>query len=297
MKAIHTQNKGIPSSKVWIPAFAERNKIRNNGDGQMSATRSTETSEGPRVLVVDDNLMSRKVIAYRLTQDGYEVAMASDGAEALDLVHAGGINLIFLDLFMTGMGGMEVLASLKSDAQYADIPVVVISGVEEADAVTKCLDAGASEFLHKPVMASTLREIVSDLIGPPAGDTAALEAVEPASADLPLLDPAFVAQLEKDYGNETTKNFIDRFESLAPGQKQAIAEAAEAGELEEWRRAANGLKGGARTLGLNRLAATCRDIERACTNGQAADAQEATRVLDDILENSLASLQSYAQQL
>jgi CheY-like chemotaxis protein len=67
------------------------------------ANQDTSDAGGPRILVVDDNAMSRKVIAYRLQKDGYDVAAAASGPEALALVENGLVDLIFLDLVMEGM--------------------------------------------------------------------------------------------------------------------------------------------------------------------------------------------------
>ena len=181
---------------------------------------SDSSNEGAaRMLVVDDNLMSRKAIAYRLSQAGHSVETAASGSEALEMLQRAPAELIFLDLLMEGMSGIEVLDRLKGDPRLQAIPVVVVSGVEDAASVDACLAAGASDFLHKPVMAGTLRDIVSDLLGPRAGvaGEAAAEAAEPDSGSLPALDPGYIAQLRRDYGDETASSFIARFEDLAPG--------------------------------------------------------------------------------
>lgn len=124
-----------------------------------------EEKSTKHVLVVDDNLMSRKIIILRLEQDGYVTSAANSGAEALEIVERENVDLILLDLLMEGLSGLDVLNTLKGDDRFKDIPVVIVSGVEEVDAVQNCLNAGASDFLEKPVKAELLKEVVGDLIG------------------------------------------------------------------------------------------------------------------------------------
>lgn len=251
------------------------------------------------VLVVDDNVMSRTVIKRRLTRDGYGVILASSGIEALLAVSREPVDLIFLDLVMDGMSGMEVLTSLKDDARYRDIPVVIISGLDDGETAATVMAAGASDFLHKPVMAAALRETVIDLLGgAPAVVSRAVEGAVAAGnkasiEDTPIFDPVYIEQLATDYGNETTADFIAQFEDLAPGQRDAIAAARELRDAKAWNRAAHDLKGGARALGLARLAAICRDIEWACTEGRMDDAGKSSDALNEHFDQALKGLRDY----
>lgn len=233
------------------------------------------------------------MIVLRLEQAGYATATAESGAEALAIVASDPVDLIFLDLIMEGMSGLEVLGTLKSKNQYQDIPVVIVSGVEDAGAVDQCLAAGAADFLHKPVKAETLREVATDWLGAPANnDTAPDTAAGPDLAELSVFDPSFIAQLSSDYGDKTAAEFISRFESLAPGQRDKIA--ASSSDLNVCRRAASGLKGGARSLGLTRLAGACRDIERGCAEDNAQATTTAISALDEHLNQALQALRDHA---
>lgn len=256
-----------------------------------------------QVLVVDDNVMSRAIIERRLSRDGYDVVLASSGTEALSVVEREPVKLIFLDLVMDGMGGMEVLETLKADARYRNIPVVIISGLDDADAVADCKAAGASNFLFKPVMAATLQETVTDLLG--TASAAASGSVEKTVAagtetsveDIPIFEPVYIEQLKKDYGEETTIGFITQFEDLAPGQKDAIAKARKSSDVKAWNHAAHDLKGASMALGLTRLAAICRDIERACVDGRMADADKYSDAMNEHFKRALRVLRDYAETL
>ncbi len=246
------------------------------------------TTESTRILVVDDNEMSRNVIRYRLMKEGLDVVPLASGEEALQAVDEGSVGLIFLDLLMEGLSGLDVLARLKADDEHRDIPVVVVSGVEDTTAPAESLAAGAADFLPKPVKAATLMEIVSDLLGP---SDAQIDSHAPNPAALPVLDPAAIDQLSSDYGADKAQEFVFRFRELAPDQLEAVIEVAQAADgTDHWRRGASALKGSARTIGLMRLATTCRVVERALDDNRLDDAIAATGALEGELDTALAAL-------
>jgi adenylate cyclase len=102
-----------------------------------------------RILVVDDNAANRDVLSRRLLRDGHQVTTAEDGAAALALVK-NGFDLVLLDLMMPGLSGFEVLTRLKSDELTRDIPVIMISALDELDSTVRCIEAGAEDYLPKP---------------------------------------------------------------------------------------------------------------------------------------------------
>ncbi len=109
-----------------------------------------EAKRSSRILVVDDNASNRDVLDRRLTREGHKVVTATSGASALELVSMGEFDLILLDLMMPGISGFEVLRRLKSSEQTKDIPVIVISALDEVDSVVRCIEAGAEDYLSKP---------------------------------------------------------------------------------------------------------------------------------------------------
>ncbi len=114
------------------------------GDG------ATEAAETGAILVVDDNASNRDLLARRLRRDGHRVAAAGDGRQALSMVEAGDFDLVLLDVMMPAMNGFEVLTRLKADTRLREIPVVMISALDEMDSVIRCIEAGAEDYLPKP---------------------------------------------------------------------------------------------------------------------------------------------------
>jgi adenylate cyclase len=109
-----------------------------------------EAVASSRILVVDDNASNRDVLQRRLAREGHQVAVAENGASALALVAAAEFDLILLDLIMPEMSGFEVLRRLKSADRTRDVPVIVISALDELDSVVRCIEAGAEDYLSKP---------------------------------------------------------------------------------------------------------------------------------------------------
>src|SRR5580692_9709506 len=109
-----------------------------------------ETMQASAILVVDDNAANRDVLERRLTREGHTVVTAATGAAALALVAEREFDLVLLDLIMPEMSGFEVLRRLKATDRTKDIPVIIISALDEIDSVVRCIEAGAEDYLSKP---------------------------------------------------------------------------------------------------------------------------------------------------
>jgi len=109
------------------------------------------------ILVVDDQESNRDLLSRRLRRDGHVVTTAANGEEALRLVEEGTFDLILLDLLMPGLSGYDVLGRLKSDPRYRDIPIIMISALDEIDSVARCIEAGAEDYMPKPFNPVLLR--------------------------------------------------------------------------------------------------------------------------------------------
>src|SRR5437763_2362592 len=111
------------------------------------------------ILVVDDDAMSRRVLAQLLTAAGYKCRVCKDGSEALEILHAAPPTLLLLDFDMPGLNGAELLKRLRSDRNpaVARIPTIMLTAHGSEKSEVSCLQAGADDFVTKPVNASVLR--------------------------------------------------------------------------------------------------------------------------------------------
>jgi two-component system cell cycle response regulator len=117
-----------------------------------------------RVLVVDDILSNVKLLEARLTSEYFEVVTAFSGAEALEKIEACDPDIILLDVMMPGMDGFECCRRIKANPKTAHIPVVMVTALDQPSDRVAGLDAGADDFLTKPVDDAALFARVRSLV-------------------------------------------------------------------------------------------------------------------------------------
>jgi adenylate cyclase len=118
---------------------------------------SPGSAQTGKLLVVDDNRVNRLLLGRALEQLGHTVTFAENGREALEALRRQRVDLILLDIEMPEMDGYQALAALAADPHLRDIPVVMMSSVEEVDSVARCIEMGAEDYLFKPVNPVLLR--------------------------------------------------------------------------------------------------------------------------------------------
>lgn len=101
------------------------------------------------VLVVDDHVTNRMKLSLAVKGLGYVTETAENGAQALEKLRAGSFDLVLLDILMPEMDGYQVLEHIKNDPDLRDIPVIVISALDEMESVVACIELGAEDHLPK----------------------------------------------------------------------------------------------------------------------------------------------------
>ena len=116
------------------------------------------------ILIVDDEPQNRKLLEALLKPEGYATATAGTGEEALTAVHRHPPDLVLLDVMMPGMDGYQVARALKGHATTSNIPIIMVTAQTDRSALFQGLDAGAEEFLTKPVNRAELWLRVRNLL-------------------------------------------------------------------------------------------------------------------------------------
>ena len=110
-----------------------------------------EQEKTPTILVVDDNQQNLELLQAYLEDIDCRTIPAHDGAEALEIISGGAPDLILLDVMMPKMSGFEVCKKIKNNPQTCDIPVIMVTALNEFGDIERGLDSGTDDFLSKPV--------------------------------------------------------------------------------------------------------------------------------------------------
>jgi adenylate cyclase len=149
-----------PSREDSRKAIAPKTGLaRRLGDGALEMTMDGVRllGDGALILVVDDAESNRELLARHLTRLGHRVVNAATGAEAIELVEQMKFDLVLLDLILPDISGYDVLRHLKQRDGLRNIPVLIISAINDEDDIARCIEAGAEDYLSKPINPVILR--------------------------------------------------------------------------------------------------------------------------------------------
>jgi CheY-like chemotaxis protein len=121
----------------------------------------------PKILIVEDNEMNRDMLSRRLARQGFEVALAVDGKQGVEMASSEKPDLILMDMSLPIMNGWEATEKVKSNPATKNIPVIALTAHAMAEDKEKCIAAGCNDFDTKPVDLPRLLEKIKALL--PAG--------------------------------------------------------------------------------------------------------------------------------
>lgn len=118
-----------------------------------------ETAPGT-VLVVDDVEANRDLLSRRLQRQGHSVAVAENGQRALEMIRAQPFDLVLLDIMMPEMDGYETIRAIRELEPFRSLPIIALTAKAMKGDRQKCLEAGASDYLAKPVSSDQLQSML-----------------------------------------------------------------------------------------------------------------------------------------
>jgi adenylate cyclase len=130
-----------------------------------AAPGSRLQTPGGLILVIDDNDSNLDMLSRRLARAGHLVATAHNGPRGLELLREHPFDLVLLDVTMSEMDGFQVLQHLKDDAVLRHLPVIMLSAFDELARVVRCIEAGADDYLSKPINATLLNARIAACLG------------------------------------------------------------------------------------------------------------------------------------
>ena len=119
-----------------------------------------------KILIVEDNEMNRDMLSRRLTRKGYEIEMAVDGQEGLNMMRSWTPDLVLMDMGLPVLDGWEATSQAKADTELSSIPIIALTAHAMEEDRQKALAAGADDFDTKPVnLAGLIEKIEKQLNG------------------------------------------------------------------------------------------------------------------------------------
>lgn len=116
------------------------------------------------ILIAEDSASVRKFITLALKIKGYNIISAIDGMEALEKLPNNNIDLVITDLNMPKIDGIKLIKNLRSDEQYKNIPIIILTSLSDEEDINKGMEAGANSYLIKPFNTKKIQYEVSKFI-------------------------------------------------------------------------------------------------------------------------------------
>lgn len=237
-----------------------------------------------RILLCDDNAINQKVAVRILQQLGYEPDLAVHGREALEALERKPYDLIFMDVMMPEMDGLEATRAIREfqkaggKANYnARIVIVAMTAQAMQGDREKCLAAGMDDYLAKPIRPKDVRTVIERWV-PELGSSAPAQPALPPVAAAPDSEASPV-EMDRlmDLGGgdaESLCELVELYFKQTLGQLAQLETAVQADKAEEVRQVAHSCAGASATLGMTRLVPLLRELERQGKTGRLSNAQQ-----------------------
>jgi len=239
-----------------------------------------------QILLCDDNSINQKVATRILQQIGYKPDVVGNGLEALDAIEKKKYDLVFMDVMMPEMDGLEATREIRKRQKAAVLEnyksrIIIIAMTAQAmqGDREKCLAAGMDDYLAKPIRPGDVSGMITKWAAPEAGAPAKSAPATAASptADAPPIEMDRLAELA-DGDKDTLRELVELFTKQTTRQLSQLEAAVRANKAEEVRHLAHSCKGASATMGMAPLAAIFFELEKM---GRAAALDGAEKLVAD----------------
>jgi len=263
-----------------------------------------------KILLAEDNPVNQEVIGEVLTRAGHSVELAEDGEKALDALTGNEhFDLVLLDMNMPEVSGLDVLKQFRFIDTSGNTPVVILSADAMPETIRQCREAGANDYLTKPVEIALLLQTVANYGNtkpapfpgrPELRDVSAekqKQPVEPGDEE-DILDADMLQELVWICGSPTKlTEFIELFETSAAAHIANLKSAAQSGDSRAFFRAAHALKGSASTMGLRQVTEPYNSIEAQQTSLSRDQLRQYAEQFEAIYLNGCRALRAFAADM
>lgn len=248
-----------------------------------------------KILLAEDNDINRLLASKIFATMGYKVDTAVNGREALQMVKAGKFDLVFMDVQMPEMDGMETSRAIRAEVPKDKQPVIIAMTAFASDEDREmCMSAGMDDFISKPVVG----EDMANMIRKWKRKQTVTRPVQSVGSETVLVDQDAIKRL-LDIGRQTDPGFLqqvlDMFSAQAPALINEIIKSHEQGKNDAMWQSAHKLKGTSLNIGARRLGELCRRLEVQGRSGEMNGLEEIVSQLDFVYKETLKELKNLFQ--
>jgi PAS domain S-box-containing protein len=286
ISVVSTPGLGSTFSFTFIADQIAVNQVTKKQDEQVFVRQFIETS--PKVLLVDDNDINRKVALSILRKSGCEAHEASSGFEAIELVNKNNYDLIFMDIQMPNLDGIETTKILREIPNKVIPAIVAMTAYSMEEDRAAFIDQGLDDYVPKPIKANDLINTVKKWLHfePQQVTTEVFnELTEQLTINQNTLN-----HLHKYGGKELIQTVLDDFDTEVTEQAEMLVEHLKNNEYQELKGILHTLKGNAGTLGIEKLSKCAADMEKSIKENKF---ESLPTLLDHLLSNLTEFKESY----
>jgi len=256
-------------------------------------------SQGPKVLVAEDNATNRKIIAQILEYGGFAVTLATTGPHAVEALKQQAFDVVILDKHMPGMSGMEVAKRYLEMQGDNAAPMIMLTAEATTEAMEECKAAGMKAFLTKPIDPEMLFETIGALTGAThktsdeARDAAPGTTTDTPHSDQPVLDVAVLEELAAHaYSPSFVADIVDSVESDLGDLVERLESAVRNEDWSEVAEIRHAIEGTARGSGATAIVDLIGNLQE-LAQLNASDRQERVATLRRCVENTLLAMRRF----
>lgn len=277
-------------SRFWIALPLE---TVGAAEPEASMTHPTlEPAPGGKVLLVEDNPVNQQVAVAMLERHGCTVSVADSGEKALEVAGRETFDMIFMDVQMPGMDGLETTRRLRSIGGWlAEVPIVAMTAGGPGAERERCLVTGMSGYLAKPLRRAELAAVLQQGLSGKEQVECAEERVGAA-----MLDEEVLGELRESLGLEVLSALFAVHREQMQQHTESLEQAFEQGDLSALAARAHRLKGESGSLGGCRVAESARRLELAARHERHDEAAVELRILQASIPLTLEALENWLQE-
>jgi signal transduction histidine kinase/DNA-binding response OmpR family regulator len=247
------------------------------------------------IIVAEDNLINQKLIQRMLRSMGYEPTIVGTGLEAVSSLEHASFDLVFMDVQMPEMDGLEATQKIRQTFGPGGGPrIVAMTAFALAGDKEKCIQAGMDDYLSKPFVADQVASMIRKWVGQKKNSTDGDEKSQ--SGTVPSIDAGIqvrLNELEQETERSFVKDLIQIFFEEAPKSYQSMKKAIATSDAKALEQFAHKLKGGSINLGAKRLSNLFEQLEHLARKNEAAISASLVAEIDQEFERTIKYLRDY----